>query len=490
MASFEDLKTAARMREVMARVIQSELQRTRPPANNAVVTKINRRFNKCTVAFPGDLGEVEIPLGGVVPSSVGQVVRVDGVLGDRYISDVMGPPADAWPGTVRYTMSPDLMPGYLSANGLSYYMSDYPDLAWALGQKDRLTEQVLGLPGLYAYYRFDGVTPSSGVDIIDDSGNGRSLTLGYTSTSPDFVSQSLLAERGWALSMDGTHHAYRNTGTIDWTTNGCTLACWVNLDSTSEAGYFLQVGSYAGTGHGFGIGVGSTTSLGSNGNRLLADNFAGEVINDTLISIGTGWHHVAAEYYPSLTLDNNVAAPYVFVYLDGVLSGYETTSTISSNSSSYIVAGARRTSGSSFDRKVDAMLDEAIICLQPIGPWRMRQLYERSLAKFAVPDLRNRVLVGMDTLGGLDAGLQTLGRDELGWTGGEEKDTLSEAQMPAHAHTFTVWQGFTRGISDGYSPDDQNTGNASKTVTTSTKGSSLAHNNMQPHIRANAQIKT
>lgn len=53
---------------------------------------------------------------------------------------------------------------------------------------------------------------------------------------------------------------------------------------------------------------------------------------------------------------------------------------------------------------------------------------------FNVPDLRGRVVVGLDNMGGSDAGILTAA-NTLGGTGGAEAVAIDTTMMPAHTHT-------------------------------------------------------
>ena len=66
--------------------------------------------------------------------------------------------------------------------------------------------------------------------------------------------------------------------------------------------------------------------------------------------------------------------------------------------------------------------------------------YGGSGATFNLPDLRGRVIAGVDNMGGTAANRLTSGGSgitgtTLGATGGAQSHTLTVAQMPAHSHT-------------------------------------------------------
>lgn len=90
MSTFEDYDFAARFRDVTRRLIAVELQRLRPQYVYATVAEIKPDERKCMVLFPGDTTPVAVRLGSIVPREVGQIVRIDGLAGDRFVADVMG----------------------------------------------------------------------------------------------------------------------------------------------------------------------------------------------------------------------------------------------------------------------------------------------------------------------------------------------------------------------------------------------------------------
>lgn len=90
MATFEEYQTATKMRDVMERLVRSTMEAQRPRYHYATVTSIDRSARKCAVLFPGEPASVVVNMGSVQPKEAGQIVRVDGLAGDRFIADVMG----------------------------------------------------------------------------------------------------------------------------------------------------------------------------------------------------------------------------------------------------------------------------------------------------------------------------------------------------------------------------------------------------------------
>lgn len=107
---------------------------------------------------------------------------------------------------------------------------------------------------------------------------------------------------------------------------------------------------------------------------------------------------------------------------------------------------------------------------------------------FNIPDLRGRIPLGADNMGGSSANRVTATEaDNLGQSSGAETHTLVTAEMPAHTHTerYYTGAGATTGISDNVSKDAITTGPA-----TASTGGDGAHNNMQPYLTLNYIIKT
>lgn len=139
-------------------------------------------------------------------------------------------------------------------------------------------------------------------------------------------------------------------------------------------------------------------------------------------------------------------------------------------------------------------------------------------SNFLLPDCRGRVRGGKDDMGGTSANRLTnqtggLNGDTLGATGGTETHTLTTAEMPAHTHTFSATTSsngaHTHTVSLNVNGADSiETGSgrpeflSASTVTTSSDGahthtvsgttssagSTAAHNNVQPTIIFNTII--
>lgn len=91
MAGLGDYALAAQMRDQVNRMVESTMERVRPGYRYATVVSINRTSRKCEVQYPGEAVTVMVNMGHLQPFEPGQVVRIDGRMGDRFIDDVMGP---------------------------------------------------------------------------------------------------------------------------------------------------------------------------------------------------------------------------------------------------------------------------------------------------------------------------------------------------------------------------------------------------------------
>lgn len=124
---------------------------------------------------------------------------------------------------------------------------------------------------------------------------------------------------------------------------------------------------------------------------------------------------------------------------------------------------------------------------------------------FNLPDLRGRVVAGLDDMGGSSANRLTgqqggVNGDILGRTGGNEQHQLTEAELATHTHGAGSYQGSipTSGIPEetgsifSRNVDTEPTGFTSFSVNGSSgsTGSDSKHNNVQPTLILNYVIKT
>jgi microcystin-dependent protein len=100
---------------------------------------------------------------------------------------------------------------------------------------------------------------------------------------------------------------------------------------------------------------------------------------------------------------------------------------------------------------------------------------------FNVPDMRGRVAIGKDNLGGSSANRVTnANADTIGGAGGAETHTLAEAEIPQHSHTFSIRQ-----LASSASANLNVPAISGATFTSGyigNTGSGWSHNNLQPWI--------
>lgn len=103
--------------------------------------------------------------------------------------------------------------------------------------------------------------------------------------------------------------------------------------------------------------------------------------------------------------------------------------------------------------------------------------------QFNVPDLRGRVPVGLPGASGRVT-TATVGSTGLGGAGGAERHTLTINEMPAHTHSYEVYNGPNNG-GGARGENATRVGSAN----TNSNGGNQPHNNMQPSIIVNYIIR-
>jgi len=104
---------------------------------------------------------------------------------------------------------------------------------------------------------------------------------------------------------------------------------------------------------------------------------------------------------------------------------------------------------------------------------------------FGLPDLRGRMAVGLDNMGGTSADRVTnVQADAMGGADGEENHLLTVEELAAHTHTVAIGINGTQ----TYSQSGATTTNSGP-ITSSSTGGDQAHNNMPPFMALNYLIK-
>lgn len=120
----------------------------------------------------------------------------------------------------------------------------------------------------------------------------------------------------------------------------------------------------------------------------------------------------------------------------------------------------------------------------PSGSWIIEANNRSKIEKhFCVPDLRGRVIVGVD-----NGGIRVTSNNTLGASSGEERHKLTVDELAAHTHTVRDYGGGPKPAVDGLL--DKNSSISPIPQTSSISGGDQPHNNMQPYQVLNYIINT
>lgn len=119
----------------------------------------------------------------------------------------------------------------------------------------------------------------------------------------------------------------------------------------------------------------------------------------------------------------------------------------------------------------------------PNGSWIIEANGHSEIEKFfCVPDLRGRVIVGVDAGAG-----RITASNELGESGGEERHQLTIAELAGHTHTVIAYGGGPTPVDSLYPKSGSISPNQE---VSSVSGGDQPHNNMQPYSVLNYIINT
>lgn len=152
------------------------------------------------------------------------------------------------------------------------------------------------------------------------------------------------------------------------------------------------------------------------------------------------------------------------------------TGTVSAFAGSAAPTGYALCDGSAVNRTAQAALFSVIGTTYGIGD---------GSTTFSLPDLRGRVVAGLDSANNVLNETASIDGTALGEVGGDDVHTLLTAEMPSHTHSFNGG-GLKSLAGDSVGNDDY----ANSGGTTSSTGGGQAHNNVQPTIILNYIIKT
>ncbi len=107
---------------------------------------------------------------------------------------------------------------------------------------------------------------------------------------------------------------------------------------------------------------------------------------------------------------------------------------------------------------------------------------------FTLPDMRGRIPVTLDNMGGIDANNLSMA-NTLGGTGGEERHTLTTSELASHTHVVKANQQTNTTTGGGATRLTNLTNSGSDSGTSDATGGDASHNNLQPYILMNYIIK-
>ena len=87
--AFSDIKSAAKMRDLIVSIARQELERLRPPYRYGTVVSVDAAARTAAVLLEGHDAPVQVSIGSHHPVMAGLIVRIGGLRGDAYVDDVM-----------------------------------------------------------------------------------------------------------------------------------------------------------------------------------------------------------------------------------------------------------------------------------------------------------------------------------------------------------------------------------------------------------------
>ena len=258
------------MRDVIASIADSRVNVLRPTPSYAVVQTINREQRSATVLFAGDSEAVTVAMASIEPADIGQTVRIGGLLGHRYIEDVLG---DA--------VVSGMHPASMGARGAPY-ASDarfghalgspiHGFIAHSYGDMSISTAPGRGLyvasdgSGTYAFTRANdhyispwwmGISPSHGIAALTlwgaDQNTGYTLLGGYGNTYINATPAGSIALR--------TGNTERVNVSSSYCTIYPTISCnAISCASISSNGHAINANGGPIYGGGLDVGAGGIT---------------------------------------------------------------------------------------------------------------------------------------------------------------------------------------------------------------------------------------
>lgn len=164
-----DYRYALEFRDLLQGLVRAEVEKNRPRYQMATVTAIDRINRKCTVQFPGETGTAVVNMGSIQPSAINQIVRVEGLAGDRYIADVMGAPYEYTDDRISALEDNPIVTSNIATNGGFESGWDGWSTFWAGGSGTHSANIDTNPANAYSGNN------SARVDLVGDNGNNQVL---------------------------------------------------------------------------------------------------------------------------------------------------------------------------------------------------------------------------------------------------------------------------------------------------------------------------
>lgn len=198
------------MRDIIDQRIALRIDVLRPQYQYGTVATLDSPNYKATVNLPNEPAPVPVRMGATQPSAIGQTVRVEGVEGDRFISDVLGPVyvmGQGKTGDLKASLQTADHDGWVIADGRSAATATYPTIFALIGYT---------YGGSGANFNF----PDWRGRTIVGAGTGASLTNRVLGTSGGAETHTLvngempIHGHGGASANEAGDHSHNNTGYV------------------------------------------------------------------------------------------------------------------------------------------------------------------------------------------------------------------------------------------------------------------------------------
>jgi hypothetical protein len=148
---FGEYPMAARMRDAIAKIAEKAVESKRPPPRYATVVSLaGTTANNLWVRFLDEEEDQLVALASIRPSRSGQIVRIEGTIGDRYVADVLGEAVVVGGGVPLGAMYrwPGITPpaGSMKCDGTQLAVDQYPEAFAILGYRFGGSGNVFALP--------------------------------------------------------------------------------------------------------------------------------------------------------------------------------------------------------------------------------------------------------------------------------------------------------------------------------------------------------